>query len=404
MRVNILPSVPQGEISAPPSKSIAHRLIICAALAEGVSRIENIGLSDDIRATLGCIKAIGAAYSYDNGTLTVRGTDPLRLRIRGPLDCGECGSTLRFFLPICMLQDAECTLTGSKKLLSRPLGVYGEICTKQGIGFMNDGNTVRIRGKLGSGVYDVPGDISSQFITGLLFALPVLPGVSRISLTGSVESRPYIDLTIRALQAFCVRVRWEDARTLLIPGNQKYTPAVTKNEGDWSNAAFLFALEKCGFPVSVSGVDARSLQGDRECIRYFDLLKTGYGDIDLSNCPDLGPVLFAFAALCHGGRFTGTGRLKLKESDRAEAMAAELRKFGVCITVSENEVIIPPCSVHPPGEVLSGHNDHRIVMSLALLCVKTGGSIDGAEAVNKSYPGYFEDLRKLQVKWNYETE
>ena len=404
MQVDIYASVPHGSVQAPPSKSIAHRLIILAALAKGESMIGNIDLSDDINATLRCIKTIGAFYSYDNGTPLIRGIDPHNIRISETMECGECGSTLRFMIPVCMLSDREFTLTGSKTLLSRPLTVYEDICRINGILFENSGNEVHICGKLRSGDYSVPGDISSQFITGLLFALPLLSGESRICLTGKIESRPYIDLTLVALRRFGVEVSWQDERTLFVPGDQYYTPCQTENEGDWSNAAFLYALKYCGYPIEISGVNINSLQGDKICSAHFHSLSSGYAEIDISDCPDLGPILFSFAALQHGGRFTGTKRLKIKESDRAAAMAEELRKCGVQMLVEENEVVIRPSALHAPNAPFYGHNDHRIVMSLAVISIITGGVIQGAEAVKKSYPGFFEDLRKMQVKLKYETE
>ena len=176
------------------------------------------------------------------------------------------------------------------------------------------------------------------------------------------------------------------------------------NEGDWSNAAFFYALKECGYPLHISGVSDESLQGDKICISYFDLLKDRYSTLDVSDFPDLAPILFVFAAMHHGGRFTGTKRLRLKESDRVDAMAKELQKFGVKMTLEENSVTIPPGKPHTPNEALYGHNDHRIVMSLAVMCVKYGGVINGAEAVNKSYPSFFEDLEKLKVKISYEVE
>jgi len=396
MRVIIEKSEPQGCVNAPPSKSMAHRLIILAALSKGKSVIKNISLSDDISATLNCIKAIGADYTYENDILTVFGTK--EVIINDVLRCNECGSTLRFFIPVCMLSGDECVLTGSKKLLSRPLGVYEDICEKNSIAFFNDGEKIIIKGMLKSGKFAVPGNISSQFITGLLLVLPLFEGDSVLEITGKTESRPYIDMTVAAQKLFGAKIVWKNENTLFIPGGQSYIPCEAENEGDWSNAAFLFALG-----ANVKGVKQNSLQGDKTCKDYFTALKKGYCDIDISDCPDLGPILFAFAALNCGGRFTGTRRLKIKESDRAAAMAEELKKFGVKALVSDNEVMIPKSVLASPKEPLYGHNDHRIVMSLGVMCAYTGGVIDGAQVVNKSYPGFFEDLRKLKVIIRYEA-
>ncbi len=403
MRVDILPSIPQGQITAPPSKSIAHRLILCAALANGKSEIRNIALSQDVQATIDCVNAFGAYTEYKDGMLTVTGADIDRLRFLSPLNCRECGSTVRFLLPLCMLTEEETVLTGSLSLLSRPMSIYEDICVRQGIPFVKTEREIRVGGKLHPDRFFVPGDISSQFVSGLLFVLPLLKEDSSITLTGKIESRPYIELTMAAQAQFGVGIQWTDQNTLFLKGNQRYVPVNVENEGDWSNAAFLYALNKCGYPVNVSGVQADSLQGDKICISYFDLLKTGYVTLDVSDCPDLAPVLFAFAAMHHGGSFTGTKRLKLKESDRAEAMAKELIKFGVKTVIEEDRVLIPSSKPHAPDAVLYGHNDHRIVMSLAVMCVKFGGVIEGAEAVNKSYPIFFEDLEKLKVKITYEA-
>ncbi|MCH5198552.1 MAG: 3-phosphoshikimate 1-carboxyvinyltransferase [Oscillospiraceae bacterium] len=396
MRVEIKKSNPIGSIKAPPSKSIAHRLIILAALSSGESTIKNISLSDDIKATLSCIESIGAKYSYSDESLKIIGTD--KIKVSNVLNCSECGSTLRFFIPICMLSDDKCILTGSEKLLSRPLSVYERICNETGIRFNNDGKLITVEGKLKSGKYVVPGNISSQFITGLLFVLPLIDGDSTIEITESIESRPYIDLTIQAQKKFGADINWLNENTLFIKGGQKYFACSTENEGDWSNAAFLYALG-----AEVAGVNKGSLQGDRVCLEHFCSLKEKYCEIDISDCPDLGPILFAYAALNHGGKFTGTRRLKIKESDRAAAFSEELKKFGVNAIITENEVIIPETKIKAPSQPLFGHNDHRIVMSLAVICAKTGGCINGAQAVNKSYPQFFEDIKKLKVKVSYEA-
>jgi len=218
-----------------------------------------------------------------------------------------------------------------------------------------------------------------------------------------VESRSYIELTLAALRHFGVDAQWADAYTLRIPGSQRYQARKAVVEGDWSNAAFLSAFNLLGGAVTVEGLEDASLQGDKVYIKHYPALDAGFAEISLADCPDLGPVLFALAAEKNGAHFTETRRLRIKESDRAEAMAAELRKFGADISVGENEVIIRPAPLHAPKDTLSGHNDHRIVMSLSLLLSKYGGSIAGAEAVRKSYPGFFADIQELgiEVEKNY---
>lgn len=403
MRVFIHKSAPSGSVNAPPSKSITHRMILCAALSEGTSVIRNIDPSNDISATLDAISSFGASYGYDNGTLTVTGVDAVHLRIQNKINCRECGSTLRFVIPLCMISETGGTLTGSARLLERPLMVFERICTQQGICYDKKDEYVHVGGGMQNGVFTVPGDVSSQFITGLLFALPLLQGDSRIILTGKTESRPYIDLTLYVQRLFGIENTWINEHTLYVKGGRRYHSASVENEGDWSNAAFLLAFHHLGYHVDVMGVNDNSLQGDSVCKEMFFALKQGSGVFDLSDCPDLAPVLFAFAAANRGGVFTGTKRLRIKESDRASAMAQELLKFGCETVVTEDTVTVHPCALHAPQTPLCGHNDHRIVMSLAVLCVITGGVIEGAEAVNKSYPRFFEDLKRLKVDLKYEA-
>ncbi len=403
MTVEIYKSAPSGIIAAPPSKSIAHRLILCAALAQGESHIDNIDLSQDILATLDCINELGANYIFENGTLTIQGCDIRHATGNRVFNCRECGTTLRFMLPVGMLLGGGAVFTGSPRLLERPMDVYEHLCKEKSIPWRKTDSQISVGCGLTGGVIQIPGNVSSQFVSGLLFALPLLEHSSRIVLTGPVESRPYIDLTLQAQRSFGVCNHWEDARTLLIPGEGKYISADVTNEGDCSNAAFLYALQGMGNMVTVTGVNHNTLQGDIVCKSIFNTLKDKSGVFDLSDCPDLAPVVFAFAAANHGGRFTGTKRLRIKESDRAAAMAQELLKFGCHLQVSENEVIVPEGNLHAPTETLYGHNDHRIVMSLAVLCTFTGGRIAGAEAVAKSWPSFFENLKRLGVRIEYET-
>ena len=254
-----------------------------------------------------------------------------------------------------------------------------------------------MQGSLKGGTFPIPGDISSQFITGLLFALPLADRDSVIQITTPLESKSYISLTRQALRAFGVSAQWQDSRTLLIPGGQHYHAADMTVEGDYSGAAFYAAMNALGSDITVTGLSPDSLQGDRVYKQHFESLCAGCPEIDISDCPDLGPVLFAVAAAKNGAVFTGTRRLRLKESDRAAAMARELAAFGTRVTVEENSVTVMPEGFHPPERVLCGHNDHRIVMSLAVLLTLTGGEIDGAQAVRKSFPDFFEKLQMLGI-------
>ena len=397
MRAIIQPGSARGSVAAPPSKSMAHRLLICAGLADGVSVIRNVDRSEDILATADCLTALGASLEWEGSTVRIRGCDP---RKSGPavLRCRESGSTLRFMVPLCLLSGSSMRLEGSRTLLSRPLSVYEDLCREQELTLLREDGGLAVKGCLVPGEYAVPGDISSQFITGLLFALPLLSGDSRIRLIPPVESRSYLSLTLQALHDAGVDVSWADENTLFIPGGAAYRPLDTEVEGDYSNAAFFEALNCAGGNVTVTGLRPDSLQGDRVYRDFFPRLAAGNAGLDLADCPDLAPVLFAAAALGRGASFTGTRRLRFKESDRGAAMAQELAKFGVQLISEENRITVPAAALRAPSEPLDSHNDHRIAMALSLLCTRTGGEIRGAEAVRKSFPDYWDRLRSLGIE------
>ena len=391
-------STAQGDVLAPPSKSMAHRMLIGAGLSKGTSVIKGISQSEDMKATLDCLSALGARCEISGDIVKVSGADLESLPENPHLKCRESGSTLRFFIPLCLMSGEEVTLSGSEYLFSRPLNVYEEICEKQGIAFDKQGAALKLKGRLKSDNFRIKGNISSQFITGLLFVLPLLKEDSTITLIPPVESLSYINLTIEALRVFGVEIKWQDEKTLYIKGNQEYKAVDTTVEGDYSNAAFFEALNTLGGNVEVKGLLEESLQGDRVYKKHFPALLKGTPTINISDCPDLGPVLFAVAGAKHGGVFTGTKRLRLKECDRAEAMALELKKFGVAVTVREDSVVVYPHDFHAPAETLDGHNDHRIVMALSVLSSLTGGEIKGAEAVRKSMPDFFEKIKSVGVE------
>lgn len=395
MKVTIEKSTASGRIFAPPSKSMAHRLLICGALSEN-SVISDLSESKDILATIGCLKNMGATIDSDGDTVKIGGINPQNINGETELFCNESGSTLRFLIPVCMMSGKKITLTGSSRLFERPLSVYEEICKEQNIEFIKSANSVTVCGKLKSGDFTVAGNISSQFITGLLFVLPLLCGDSTLTVTGNFESASYVDLTLDAMKSFGVGIVRKD-NVFYIKGNQKYQNTAISVEGDYSNAAFLDAFNVIGGNVSISGLKSDSLQGDRVYSDMFKGLTDGQKCFDLSDCPDLAPVMFAMSAYTGGAEFTGTERLKIKESDRAQAMAEELAKFGIKVTVNENSVTIHNGSLKTPDCVLYGHNDHRIVMALSLLCSVTGGEIDGAEAVSKSYPDFFRQISQLGI-------
>ena len=395
MKVTFTPSHLSGTVSAPPSKSMAHRMLICGGLSHESSTITGISDSEDVTATLRCLETLGASYEKNGTTVTIKGMDVRKSKPQKSLDCNESGSTLRFFLPLCLLSGNPASLSGTKKLFSRPLSVYETICKNQNLLYQQTENSVTVNGKISAGEYRIPGNISSQFITGLLFALPLCEKDSILRIVPPIESRSYLDLTIEALSAFGVDIIWTDDKTLYIKGNQTYRSADVSVEGDYSNAAFFAALSSFGHDVTVTGLSEQSHQGDKAYIKFFELLDKGTPTIHIGDCPDLGPILMAVAAAKHGAVFTGTKRLKIKESDRGAVMAQELAKFGASVTVREDSIVVYPIQFHAPTEPLFGHNDHRVVMALSTLLSFTGGTIEGNEAVKKSLPEYFDLMKSL---------
>ena len=441
MKIQINRGTARGRVCAPPSKSMAHRVLICAGLASGTSVLRGISDSEDMFATLDCLTALGARWQKEGETVTITGiggeaavdasaapraacvkreTAPSCAGARGRgegagddcaaprpeliLRCRESGSTLRFFIPICLQTGRRARFIGAPRLMERPLDVYEKLCEARGLLFERDGQSLIVQGPLPAGDYQLRGDISSQFISGLLFALPLCEGERRLSILPPIESRPYIDMTLAALRVFGARAVWQDERTLCLDGGQSYRACDACVEGDFSNAAFFGALQaiRAENQVQIDGLPpvTDSLQADRVYAALFARLEEPAPCIDLTDCPDLGPVLFAAAAGKGGARFIGTKRLKIKESDRGAAMAEELRKFGVNVMVREDEITVMPSAggLLAPIVPLSGHNDHRIVMSLAVLLTLTGGVIEGAEAVNKSFPDFFDKLQDLGIE------
>lgn len=395
------PCTPHGSVRVPASKSCAHRMLICAALADGESALQSLEFSEDILATIDCLRALGADIQLGGSAVRVRkwgdaGGAPT-------LPCRESGSTLRFLIPVALLQSGG-VFQGTARLLDRGIGVYEALLRDCARFERISATELRVSGRLRAGEYAIPGNVSSQFISGMLFALPLLHEDSALTVLPPFESRGYVDLTLDALHRFGVSVRREGDR-FFIPGNQRYRATSASCEGDWSQAAFFFAMNALGGRVQILGLNPDSLQGDRACVKMLECIQSGKAEADLSDCPDLAPVLFAAAAACgHGARFTGTRRLRIKESDRAAAMAAELSKFGARLDVLENEVIVAPGALHAPAEALNGCNDHRIVMALSVLAAHLGGAIQGAEAVRKSYPAFFRDLQLLGVSVKIEGE
>ena len=397
MVVEIKPGAPKGRVTAPPSKSMAHRLLICAGLCNGESVIENVAYSEDVLATLACLEALGAKIKKDGDTVYIKGADPKNFG-GGTFPCRESGSTLRFFIPLAMLSETESLFTGYGRLMQRPMEIYENLAVERGLFYRKDDEGIRLSGLLDGGEFSLRGDVSSQFITGLLFALPLAEKDSRIILTGKTESLGYIDMTVDALSRFGIEIRREKENEFYIKGSQKYKAGHFIVEGDCSNAAFLDAFNYLGAELEVEGITENTLQGDSIYKQYFELIKEGNPALDVSQCPDLAPVLMTLAAALGGATLTGTRRLKIKESDRGEVMKQELSKFGAVIETYENEIKVFGGGLKSPTQRLLGHNDHRVVMSLSVLSSVYGGVIEQAEAVRKSYPDFFEVMKKMGLE------
>lgn len=397
MKIEIKPSTLCGEIIAPPSKSIAHRFLICGALSRGECRINGVSESEDMKATIGCLSSLGANVQREGDTVTIFcGLDPKK---EVTLDCIESGSTLRFMIPVALASGAEkITFKGSERLIARGVEVYEEVFADKGVRIEKGKNEIVVSGTLESGNYVLRGDVSSQYVTGLMLSLATLNSDSTIEILPPVESRPYIDMTIAVLEKFGVKIEEMEKNKFFVKGGQCFASGAYDVEGDWSNGAILFALNAFGSNVAVSGLDENSVQGDKVCVEIFRALEKGNATIDLSDCPDLAPIAFVVAAEKNGATFTGTERLKIKESDRSAVMAEELAKFGACVDVFDDYVVVHKAELHASSKEIRSHNDHRIAMSLAVLMTKYGGVLDGAEAVKKSFPDFFDVMKRAGAK------
>lgn len=411
MLARIQPSRLQGSVTVPPSKSMAHRALLCAGLAAGTTQIQGILPSQDMEATCRALTALGASIVRQGSLARVQGVAGRPKVPQGPVDCGESGSTLRFLIPAFALASAPARLTGRGRLPQRPLGPYGAIFHGQGLPFVQDETGVSFQGPLAPGDYTLPGDVSSQFISGLLFALPLLPGDSHIRIQPPFESRGYVNMTLQVMDAFGVQAAFLDGLTLHVPGNQLFTAPAAPFlvEGDDSQAAFFLTLDAILGDVSVAGLSLRSIQGDR--VMGEILARCGHVPgqpprplapfvADLGDCPDLGPILMTLGLFCQGeSRLLNAGRLRLKESDRGTAMAQELGKLGGQASLAGDEIRIRQSRLRP-GPALSSHGDHRIAMALAVaaLGARIPADIQGAEAVEKSYPDFWKDLAAIGAR------
>ena len=415
--VKFSPFVPNGTVNVPPSKSDVHRAIICAAMANGVSIISPVALSNDIKATIGCIKALGADAVLENNVLTVDGTNMYKNKT-ALLDCGESGSTLRFFIPIAAVGNINATFVGKGKLPQRPIGIFTEALPKAGTVCKTEGGLpLEIKGQLKSGIFEIPGNVSSQFITGLLLALPILEGDSEIVLTSPLESVGYIAMTIRTMKQFGVNIDTTE-NGWHIKGGQTYKSCNYTTDGDWSQAAFFMVLGAIGGKVTVKGVAKDSTQGDKKCaeiLARFGAKVTQLDNevtvekgelkaitIDASQIPDLVPVLSVCAAFAKGTtKIINAERLRIKECDRLKATAELLNNLGGKVKELSDGLEITGVSSLKGGNV-NGYNDHRIVMSAAVCAARSDEDITAtfAMSINKSYPDFYIDYDSIGGKAN----
>ncbi len=407
MNVTITPSKLSGAVIPPPSKSQAHRVLIAAALADGESIIDNVAFSQDIEATLDCLDDLGAEFFRDGSALTVRGMSagpmsPLRRMAYPRLDCGESGSTLRFLIPVALAVRGGGIFSGRGRLMERPLTPYFDLFDEKGIFHERRDGVLTVTGMLTPGEYRLPGNVSSQFVTGLLYALPLREGGSEIVLTSPLESRGYVDMTLDALSLFGIRIQAR-GNGFFVPGNQLYQPQDFAIEADWSQAAFWYAAQALGSPVEVGGMDPGSAQGDAVIqTQAEDLAQPGDLNIDVSDCPDLVPPLAAMAALRAGQttRLVNAARLRLKESDRLDSVTRVLSALGADVEEGRDFLTIRGREALPGGVTVDSFHDHRVAMMAAIAairCVKPV-TITGAECVAKSYPDFWEDYERLGGK------
>ena len=400
-KIDILPGKLRGIVTVPGSKSAAHRAIICAGLARGETLIENVDLCDDIIATLGGISALGAKAEKRGNNIVITGIGGREHRDFIPrIDCKESGSTARFLIPVALAVAGAGRFTGTKGLAKRPFDVYFDIFKSHGIKYTQNlpGFDLKLAGGFKGGNFTLPGNVSSQFITGLLFALPLCRENSEITLTTPLQSVGYVDMTLDMLQKFGITVEQEGYETFRVPGNQVYHARNITVESDWSQAGFWYAAKALGSSVDILGLDPHSTQGDRVVAEHCERFsRPGDVDIDVSGCPDLLPPLAVMAAIRQGTtRFVNAARLRMKESDRLATTAAALNALGGRAEEGPDSLTVHGISAFAGGTV-DGANDHRIVMAAAIAATHSAAPVTilGAEAVKKSYPSFWEDYKML---------
>lgn len=421
MRAVIHPGTARGAVRVPSSKSVAHRALLAAALADGQTVLEGLDRSEDLRATASAARAFGAAVRWlPGGGMRLTGCG-FPSAPSHAVDCGESGSTLRFLIPLLALTGQPVTLSGRGRLPQRPQEVYARLFAERGLPFSQTSSGLHLCGPLTAGEYRLSGAVSSQFITGLLLALPLAEGDSVLYIEPPFESRPYVELTLSVLSAFDIHPIWDGPLTLRIPGGRRYrSPGRFAIEGDYSQAAFFAALGALSGETVCQNLSPASAQGDRVILDFLSRMGAAPAQredgvfvsraplravsFDLADCPDLGPILTAVCCFCDGvSIIERAGRLRLKESDRIAAMQTELAKLGLTVECRGDTLFIPGIggrTCHAPDRPLWGWNDHRIVMSLAIAATRADGpvAIEGAEAVGKSYPHFFDDLARMGVR------
>ena len=401
MKIVITPAPLKGRVMVPPSKSQLHRYIIAAALAEGESVIKNVAYSQDIEATIRCMTELGASFTRDGAALTVQGVganamSPMRKLAHPRLDCGESGSTLRFLIPVALALRGGAVFTGQGKLMERPLQPYFDLFDEKGISYELKDGELTVSGLLTPGDYTLPGHVSSQFFTGLMFALPLLNGDSRIVITSPLESGSYVEMTREAMYKAGVK-----SDKGLLPGNQTYKPFTATVEADWSQAAFFYAAHGLLNEVSMGGLNPFSTQGDSQIVHFYQELCGSDEEAaqDVSQCPDLFPPLAVMAALRErcSTHIGGAARLRIKECDRINAVVEMLRKFGLAVEEFADGISLVGKGQLRGDVVIDSHNDHRIAMAAAIAATRATGpvTITNAECVAKSYPDFWEVYESL---------
>ena len=388
MDITVFPQRLHGTVTAVPSKSQLHRYLICAAFADRPTQIRCMETSEDVEATVECLTRIGVQIAKKDCGYWVTPTQ--RYTEAAVLPCRESGSTLRFLLPVIGALGIGATFRLDGRLHQRPLTPLLQEMTRMGCSICwLDERTLSCSGQLKPGEYSIPGNISSQFISGLLFACAILGCGSYVSVTGQLESKPYVDMTIRALALFGI-----DATKPISCANAFLSPGIIAADGDWSNSACYFAANAIGSDVKICGLDTDSPQGDRAITDLLQQLTLGL-PVDLANHPDLFPILAVVAAIKSGGHFYHVRRLRLKESDRIASVLAMLSAFGCQTSAEEDSVTVFPGKIH--GCVVDSCNDHRIVMAAAIAATCAHGpvTIQNAECVSKSYPRFWDDYRLL---------